>query len=60
MHWFVAHQLPLSMGILQARKLKLVAMPSSRGSSDPGIETTRMSPSLAKAGSLPLATWEAF
>ena len=29
----VAHQAPLSMGILQARILELVAMPSSRASS---------------------------
>ena len=31
--WTVAHQTPLSMGILQARILEWVAMPSSRGSS---------------------------
>ena len=31
--WTVAHQAPLSMGILQARILKWVTMPSSRGSS---------------------------
>ena len=36
--WTVAHQSPLSMGILQARILAWVAMPSSRGSSNPGIE----------------------
>ena len=28
--WTVAHQAPLSMGILQARILEWVAMPSSR------------------------------
>ena len=33
--WTVAHQAPLSMGILQARMLECVAMPSSRGSSQP-------------------------
>ena len=33
--WTVACQAPLSMGILQARILKWVAMPSSRGSSQP-------------------------
>ena len=33
--WTVAHQAPLSMGILQARILEWVAMPSSRGSSHP-------------------------
>ena len=31
--WTVAHQAPLSMGILQARILEWVAMSSSRGSS---------------------------
>ena len=31
----VAQQAPLSMGILQARILEWVAMPSSRGSSQP-------------------------
>ena len=34
--WTVAHQAPLSMGILQARILEWVATPSSRGSSQPG------------------------
>ena len=33
--WTVARQTPLSMGILQARILEWVAMPSSRGSSRP-------------------------
>ena len=33
--WTVAHQAPLSMGILQARILEWVAMPSSKGSSRP-------------------------
>ena len=33
--WTVAHQAPLSMGILQARILEWVVMPSSRGSSQP-------------------------
>ena len=37
--WTVAHQAPLSMGILQARKLEWVAMPSSRGSSQPRDQT---------------------
>ena len=31
--WIVAHQVPLSMGILQAGILEWIAMPSSRGSS---------------------------
>ena len=29
--WTVAHQAPLSMGVLQARILEWVAVPSSRG-----------------------------
>ena len=38
-HELQAHQAPLSMGILQERILKLVAMPSSRGSSQPKEQT---------------------
>ena len=50
-----AHQAPLSMGILKARILEWVAMPSSRGSS----LTQGSNPSLLyllhwQAGSLPL------
>ena len=37
--WTVAHQIPLSMGILQARILEWVAIPSSRGSSQPRDQT---------------------
>ena len=37
--WTVAHQAPLSMGILQARILKWIAMPSSRASSRPRNRT---------------------
>ena len=37
--WTVARQAPLSMGILQARILEWVAMPSSRGSSWPRDRT---------------------
>ena len=33
--WTVALQAPLSMGVLQARILEWVAMPSSKGSSQP-------------------------
>ena len=36
--WTVAHQAPLSMGVFQARILEWVAMPSSRGSSQPRTE----------------------
>ena len=37
--WTIAHQAPLSMEILQATKLEWVAMPSSRGSSQPRDQT---------------------
>ena len=37
--WTVARQAPLSTGILQARILEWVAMPSCRGSSWPGVRT---------------------
>ena len=43
--WTIAHHAPLSMGILQARTLEWVAMPSCRGSPDPGIKP--VSPALA-------------
>ena len=37
--WTVAHQAPLSHGILQARILEWVAIPFSRGSSSPRYQT---------------------
>ena len=37
--WTVAHQAPLSMGILQATTLEWVAMPSSRRASQPRDQT---------------------
>ena len=37
--WTVAHQAPLYMWILQVRILEWVAMPSSRGSSQPRVQT---------------------
>ena len=37
--WTIAHQAPLSIGILQARMLEWIAMPSSRGSSQPRDQT---------------------
>ena len=49
--WAVARQAPLVHGILQARMCVWVAMPSSRGSSPPGIKPA--SPAL-EADSLPL------
>ena len=48
--WTVAHQVSLSMGILQGRILKWVAVPSSRGSSQPSDQNR--SPTL-QADSLP-------
>ena len=44
--WTVACQSPLSMGILQARILEWVAMPSSRGSSQPMAWIKPRSPAL--------------
>ena len=38
--WTVAPQAPLYMGILQARTLEGVAMPSSRGPSQPQVSHT--------------------
>ena len=47
-------------GILQARTLEWVAMPSSRGSSDPEIEPESLtSPALAGRLFTTSATWEA-
>ena len=37
--WTIAHQVPLSMGILQARILERVAISFSRGSSQPRDQT---------------------
>ena len=49
--WTVAHQVPLSMEILQARILEWVAMPLPKDLSNPGIKPR--SPTL-QADSLPL------
>ena len=57
--WAVAHQAPLSMGILQARIQGWVAMPSSRGSSNPGLPPVSMSPELAGGFFTTSATWGA-
>ena len=46
--WTVARQAPLSMGILQARILEWVAMPSSRGSSQPRDRTQVPPPTLCR------------
>ena len=47
-------------GILQARKLEWVAMPFSRGSSQPGIEPMSLtSPALAGGFFTTSTTWEA-
>ena len=62
--WTVAHQAPLH-GILQARILEWVAMPSSEGSSwprdlpDPGMEPAfLLSPALAGGFFTTSTTWE--
>ena len=58
--WTVACQAPLSMGILQARVLEWVAMPSSRGSSQPrDWPESLTSPALAGRFFTTNATWEA-
>jgi len=58
--WTVARQAPLSMGILQARILELVVVPSSRGSSQYRDQTRiLMSPALAGGFFTTSATWEA-
>ena len=55
--WTAAHQAPLSTGILQARILKWVTMPSPPGDlPDPGIEAASLMSNLRwQVGSLPLA-----
>ena len=58
--WAIACQAPLSMGILQARIMEWVVMPSSRGSSWPKDWThVSMSPSLAGRFFTTSTTWEA-
>ena len=56
--WTVAHQAPLSMGILQARKLEWVPCPPPRDLPDPGIEPE--SPALAGRFFTTSTTWEAY
>ena len=53
--WITARQAPLSMGILQARILDWVVMPSSRGSSQSRSFT---SPALTGVFFTTSATWE--
>ena len=57
----VAWTLPGSSvrGTLQARVLERVTLPSSRGSSDPGIEPESAAAPLLQAGSFSLSYWEA-
>ena len=53
-------QAPLSVGILQARILERVAMPSSRDLPNPGVKTLSvMSPALADGFVTNGPTWEA-
>ena len=55
------HSLPSSSfhGVLQARILEWVTMPSSRGSSLPGVEpASLMSPALARGFLTTNTTWE--
>ena len=57
--WTVVRQAPLS-GILQARILEWIAMPSSRGSSDPGTEPASPTCNALKTNSLPTEPQEKF
>ena len=54
----LAHQAPLSMGILQARTLEWVAMPSSRGSSWPRDRTQSTLQVDSLPAKLPGKPWE--
>ena len=59
--WTAAHQAPLYMGILQARILEWVAMPSSRGSSDPGIKPRcQLFKHMSHQGSPRILEWVAY
>ena len=53
--WTVARQAPLSMGIVQARILKWVAISFCRGSSKPRIEPPSSAAPALQAGSSPLS-----
>ena len=56
----IALQAPLSMGILQARILEWVVMPSSRDPRDPRLKpVSLMSPALTGGFFTTSATWEA-
>ena len=58
--WTVAHQAPLSMGILQARIQEWVACPPPGDLPNPGMEPeSLMSPALAGGFFTTSATWEA-
>ena len=58
--WTLVHQAPLSVGLPQARILEWVAMPSSRGLSDPGTEPTPLTlPAMAGGCFTSSATWQA-
>ena len=58
--WIVAHQAPLSTGILQARILDGLPCPPPGDLSNPGIKpASLMSPALAGGFFTTSATWEA-
>ena len=57
--WTIAHQAPVH-GILQARILQYVAMPSAGDLPDPGIKPAYLiSPALVDRFFITSATWEA-
>ena len=57
--WTVADQAPLSRGLLQARILEWIAMPSSGGLLDPGVKPPLKNLSLAGRFFTTGVTWEA-
>ena len=58
--WIVAHQAPLSMGFSRQEYWSGFAMPSSKGSSCPGIKPASLkSPALAGGFFTTSATWKA-
>ena len=50
--WTVAYQAPLSMGILQARILEWVAVPSSGDLPNPGVQPRALTPPALAGGAL--------
>ena len=58
--WAVAHQALLSMGILQARILGWIAVPSSRGLPSPGVDSASRISCIGSGFFTTSVTWEAW